>query len=75
VIGVVFLALVAWCSFFFGATVLYGGIRRGSIKSKGRVFERDNEPRAFWLYSAVFAAFLLPPLLIGAVATYTLLGY
>jgi hypothetical protein len=73
--GIVLLALVAWASFFFGAMVLYRGLRRGSIKSKGRTFDRSTEPGTFWLYAAIFAAFLLLPLLVGAVATYALLGY
>jgi hypothetical protein len=75
VIGIVALALFAWAAFFFGAIVLYKGIRRGSIKSKGRIFGREKEPGAFWLYAAIFAVSLLVPLLVGAMATYTVLGY
>jgi hypothetical protein len=75
VIVVALLAAVSWAVFLFGALVLVRGIRRGTIKSKGRVFQRVSEPAAFWGYAGIFSLFLMVPLLLGAVATYTLFGY
>jgi hypothetical protein len=66
---VVLLAAFSWAVFLVGALVLFRGTRRGTIKSKGRVFQRMSEPPAFSAYASIFELFVIVPLLIGAVAT------
>jgi cobalamin synthase len=75
VIWVIILAVIGWLAALLQAWVLYRNLTTGTLRYSQQTFERTKQPTGYWFNVALRAAFLLVPLGIGAVATYTLLGY
>jgi hypothetical protein len=75
VIWVIILAALGWLAAIFQGWVLYRNLTTGTLRYYQQTFERTKQPVGYWFNVGLRALFLLVPVGIGAIATYTLLGY
>jgi hypothetical protein len=68
------LIVAALVLFFYVARILFTGLTTGVLSIHKGAWDRSKEPKAFWYNAAVMAVFLLVPLIIAALAAFTLIG-
>ena len=72
---VVVLSLLGRIMFAFMAWAFCRSLARGTVRTKGSIYERETQPFAYWTNLALLGLFLFLPLGVAVVATSTLLGF
>ena len=68
------LIIAALVLFLYLARILLKGLRTGVLSIQKGTWDRAKEPSRYWYNTIVVAVFLLVPLLVVALAAFTLVG-